>query len=160
MSYPVFLREFPSGKVPRSSPAYNRTFVCRRGCNVRTTTYTPEFTWEDIFSGCLEDIPKLVRLVQAGTKSTRKQPKSKEVTDDTATEHTPSKKRLRDIPEDEETEDDYDEISVSSEHGVSSKVRTPRKKQKTSRVATPSSRKYVLTRLYQQLQADKADLTQ
>lgn len=141
MSYQAFSREFPSGKIPRSSPAYNKTFVCRRGCNTRTTTYTPEFIWEDIFSGSSDDISKLIKLVQSGTKSTRKQPKSHNTSDDTTTESTPRKKRLYDVPEEEET--DGDDGYLSSEHDTQSKPRTPRKRQKTSRVATPSSRKYV-----------------
>jgi origin recognition complex subunit 1 len=137
MSHPSFLREFPGGKIPRSSPAYNKTFVCRRGCNTRTTTYTSEFIWEEVFSGSSEDITKLIRLVQAGTKSTRKQPKSH---DDPATTYTPRKKRLKDIDEDEEV-DIGDDEDASSEDGTQSKLRTPRKRQKTSRISTPSSRK-------------------
>ncbi len=140
MSSPAFLREFPTGKIPRSSPSYNKTFVCRRGCNARTTTYTSEFIWEDIFSGSSDDIAKLRQLVQSGTKSTRKQPKSYDPADDATTDYTPRKRRLYDVPEDEET--DHDDGYLSSEHDTQSKPRTPRKRQKTSRVATPSSRKY------------------
>ncbi|KAI3331884.1 P-loop containing nucleoside triphosphate hydrolase protein [Xylariaceae sp. AK1471] len=146
MSYSALLREFPAGKIPRSSSAYNKTFVCRRGCNARTTTYTPEFIWEEVFSGSPEDVTKLVRLVQGGTKSTRKQPKSYDATDDPTTEYTPRKKRLRDVPEDAETDDDHDDGYMSSEHGTESKVRTPRKRQKTSRVATPSSRNKIVVK--------------
>ncbi|KAH8156909.1 hypothetical protein CIB48_g11338 [Xylaria polymorpha] len=144
MSYQAFSREFPSGKIPRSSPAYNKTFVCRRGCNTRTTTYTPEFIWEDIFSGSSDDISKLIKLVQSGTKSTRKQPKSHNTSDDTTTESTPRKKRLYDVPEEEET--DGDDGYLSSEHDTQSKPRTPRKRQKTSRVATPSSRNRIIVK--------------
>ncbi|KAI0443285.1 ATPase [Xylaria telfairii] len=144
MSHQAFSREFPSGKVPRSSPAYNKTFVCRRGCNTRTTTYTPEFIWEDIFSGGFDDISKLIKLVQSGTKSTRKQPKSHNTSDDTTTEYTPRKKRLYDVPEEEET--DGDDGYLSSDHGTQSKPRTPRKRQKTSRVATPSSRNRIIVK--------------
>jgi len=137
MSYPSFLHEFPTGKIPRSSPAYNKTYICRRGCNARTTTYTPEFIWEDVFSGGSEDITKLIRLVQAGTKSTRRQPKPH---DDVTTTYTPRKKRLKDIDEDEEA-DVGDDEDISSEDGTQSKLRTPRKRQKTSQISTPSSRK-------------------
>ncbi|KAI0854828.1 ATPase [Xylaria cubensis] len=144
MSYPAFSREFPSGKIPRSSPAYNKTFVCRRGCNTRTTTYTPEFIWEDIFSGNSDDISRLIKLVESGTKSTRKQPKAIEATDDATTEYTPRKKRLYDVPEDEET--DNDDGFLSSDHDTRPKPRTPRKKQKTSRVATPSSRNKIVVK--------------
>ncbi|KAI1133506.1 ATPase [Nemania abortiva] len=144
MSYAIFSREFPTGKIPRSSPAYNKTFVCRRGCNARTTTYTSEFVWEDIFSGSSEDIASLIKLVQSGTKSTRKQPKSYDATDDAATEYTPRKRRLNDVPE--EGESDIDDGFLSSEHETKSKPRTPRKKQKTSRATTPSSRNRIIVK--------------
>lgn len=139
MSHSAFSREFPTGKIPRSSPAYNKTFVCRRGCNARTTTYTHEFVWEDIFSGSSDDIAKLIQLVQSGTKSTRRQPKSHHLTDDAALDYSPRKRRLNDVPEDDET--DIDDGFLSSENDTQSKTRTPRKRQKTSRVTTPSSRK-------------------
>ncbi|KAI0204700.1 ATPase [Astrocystis sublimbata] len=143
LSYQAFSREFPSGKIPRSSPAYNKTFVCRRGCNARTVTYTPEFVWEDVFSGGAEDISNLRDLVQNGTKSTRKQPRLKKPTDDAATEYSPRKKRLYDVPEDEATDDDG---YLTSDHDAQSKPRTPRKKQKTSRVTTPSSRNKIIVK--------------
>ncbi|KAI0404956.1 ATPase [Xylaria palmicola] len=138
MSHQAFSREFPSGKIPRSSPAYNKTFVCRRGCNARTTTYTPEFVWEDVFSGSPDDIAKLLRLVESGTKSTRKQPKPHDATDDAAGGYNPRKRRLSDVPEDDETEND--DGYLSSETDTQSKIRTPRKRQKTSQVTTPTSR--------------------
>ncbi|KAI0489586.1 ATPase [Xylaria cf. heliscus] len=144
MSHSAFSREFPTSKVPRSSPAYNKTFVCRRGCNVRTTTYTPEFVWEDIFSGSSGDISKLIKLVQSGTKSTRRQPKSYDAADDATTEYTPRKKRLYDVPE--EAEVDGDDGDLSSDNDAQSKPRTPRKRQKTSRVATPSSRNRIIVK--------------
>ncbi len=52
-------------------------FVCRRGCNTRTTTYTEEFVWEDIYHG-KENIDSLVDLIKRETKATRKsrQPKA------------------------------------------------------------------------------------
>ncbi|KAI1814623.1 P-loop containing nucleoside triphosphate hydrolase protein [Poronia punctata] len=144
MSYPAFQREFPTGKVPRSSSEHNKTFVCRRGVNTRTTTYTDEFIWEEVFSGSAEDITKLVRLVQGGTKSTRKRTKSYDVVDDATTEYTPRKRRLKDIAEDKETDDD--DGDVSSEDDSKSKLRTPRKRQKTSQITTPSSRNRVVVK--------------
>ncbi|TGJ78380.1 hypothetical protein E0Z10_g10379 [Xylaria hypoxylon] len=144
MSSAAFSREFPTSKIPRSSPAYNKTFVCRRGCNTRTTTYTPEFVWEDIFSGSSDDIAKLIQLVDSGTKSTRKLPKSYDVTDDATTEYTPRKRRLYNVPEEEET--DHDDGFLSSENETQSKPRTPRKRQKTSRVTTPSSRNKIIVK--------------
>ena len=47
-------------------------FVCRRGCNTRTATYTEEFIWEDLYSGTAADIYQLVEKVTNETKATRK----------------------------------------------------------------------------------------
>ncbi|KAI1369477.1 ATPase [Xylaria arbuscula] len=144
MSAAAFSREFPTGKIPRTSPFYNKTFICRRGCNARTTTYTSEFIWENIFSGSSEDIAQLKRLVESGTKSTRRQPKSQIAVDETTAEYSPRKRGLYDVPEDEET--DHDDGYMSSEHEAQSKPRTPRKKQKISRVTTPSSRNRIVVK--------------
>jgi origin recognition complex subunit 1 len=67
-----FLSKYPSGKVPRSSRDHGKIFICRRGCNTRTATYTEEFVWEDIYKGQEEDIFALIERVQSGTKATRK----------------------------------------------------------------------------------------
>ncbi|KAI1821091.1 ATPase [Xylaria intraflava] len=140
VSHQAFVRLFPGGKIPRSSSAYNKTFFCRRGCNTRTTTYTPEFIWEDVFSGSSDSITELKRLLQSETKSTRKRSKPVDDADDLTAEYTPRKKRLSDVAEEEETDHD----DGYSDHDTPSKVRTPRKKQKTARVATPSSRSRVI----------------
>lgn len=71
MSLEAFQKEFPSGKVAKNSKHFGKTFVCRRGCNTRTATYTEEFTWEDIYRGA-EDISTLIDLVKNGTKTMRK----------------------------------------------------------------------------------------
>lgn len=47
MSYAAFQSQYPSGKVPKGNKAHGKTFVCRRGCNPRTISYTNEFIWED-----------------------------------------------------------------------------------------------------------------
>ena len=104
MSAAAFSRKFPTGKIPRSSPFYNKTFICRRGCNARTTTYTSEFIWENIFSGSSEDIAQLKRLVESGTKSTRRQPKSQTAADDALTEYSGGQRSIKKAPENEETD--------------------------------------------------------
>ncbi|KOS20782.1 Origin recognition complex subunit 1 [Escovopsis weberi] len=71
LSLDAFLQAYPSGKIPRSSPDHGRTFICRRGCNTRSATYTDEFVWEDIYSGP-DDIHELNDLIERGTKPTRR----------------------------------------------------------------------------------------
>ncbi|KAK3059999.1 hypothetical protein LTS18_009570, partial [Coniosporium uncinatum] len=66
-----FTSRYPSGKVPRASRDYGKIFVCRRGCNTRTATYTSDFSWEDTYRGA-ESIETLVEIIQSQTKSTRK----------------------------------------------------------------------------------------
>jgi len=66
-----FAKRYPKGTVPRSSKDFGKVFVCRRGCNTRTATYTDEFVWEDIYGG-EGDLPNLIKLIQSQTKATRK----------------------------------------------------------------------------------------
>ncbi|KAF2094920.1 P-loop containing nucleoside triphosphate hydrolase protein [Rhizodiscina lignyota] len=67
----AFAKRHPSGRVPRTSKDFGKIFVCRRGCNTRTATYTEEFVWEDLYGG-ETDIPALIQLVKSQTKATRK----------------------------------------------------------------------------------------
>lgn len=77
MSQQAFMNEFPTGKVPRKSKEYGKVFVCRRGCNTRTCTYTEEFIWEDIYH-CREDLEALQERLQKETKATRKKKPAKD----------------------------------------------------------------------------------
>ncbi|KAK4649396.1 Origin recognition complex, subunit 1 [Podospora bellae-mahoneyi] len=77
MSQQAFMNEFPTGKVPRKSKEYGKVFVCRRGCNTRTCTYTEEFIWEDIYHG-REDLEALQERLQKETKATRKKKPAKD----------------------------------------------------------------------------------
>lgn len=76
-SLDAFLAKHPSGKIPKQSPDFGKTFVCRRGCNTRTATYTDEFVWEEMYSG-VEDIFRLIDLVEKGTKAARGRRKTRE----------------------------------------------------------------------------------
>ncbi|KAI1137071.1 P-loop containing nucleoside triphosphate hydrolase protein [Hypoxylon sp. FL0543] len=128
MSQQEFFRKYPSGKVPRNSPGYNKTFICRRGCNTRTSTYTDEFVWEDVYTGSEEDIGDLLELVRSGTRSTRKR-----------RNHGISTQEADYIATQPEQDDDY-----HSDDAARRAVTTPRKKQKTTRVVTPSNRRVVV----------------
>jgi origin recognition complex subunit 1 len=75
----TFHKLYPSGKVPRTAQGYGKIFVCRRGCNTRTATYTDAFEWEEVYRG-VEDLDALVERVQTQTKATRK--RKRDVADD------------------------------------------------------------------------------
>ncbi|KAM0486787.1 hypothetical protein ACHAPX_000050 [Trichoderma viride] len=70
MSQDAFLSAHPSGKISRNSPDFGKTFVCRRGCNTRSTTYTDEFVWEEIYEN--GDVSALKDFVEKNTRATRR----------------------------------------------------------------------------------------
>lgn len=72
LSPSAFYARFPNGRIPRNSRDYGKVFICRRGCNTRTATYTEEFIWQDMYRGREEDIFALINKVQNETKATRK----------------------------------------------------------------------------------------
>ncbi|KAK4197831.1 P-loop containing nucleoside triphosphate hydrolase protein [Triangularia verruculosa] len=118
MSQEVFMKKFPTGKVPRKAKEYGKVFVCRRGCNTRTCTYTEEFIWEDIYHG-KQDLEALQERLQKETKATRKKKPAKDE----------SPERDYKLEADPEADGDY-------APGV---YRTP-KKARTRDAVTPSSR--------------------
>jgi len=71
LSQESFVSLFPTGKIPRGNKAYGKSFICRRGVNPRTTTYTEGFKWEEVYRG-MDDIDSLVDLVALQTVKTRK----------------------------------------------------------------------------------------
>lgn len=109
MSEKAFNKKYPTGKIPKRSRDYGKTFICRRGCNTKTTTYTEEFIWEDIFRGTEADVEDLAERVKAETTATRKR----------------GRKRMK-------VKVDFQDSDVEDEE-----VETPRKKQKISAVSTP-----------------------
>lgn len=129
LSHQKFQQKYPNGKVPRNSPGYNKTFVCRRGCNTRTTTYTDEFVWEDMYHGQEEDIAPLLEFVESKTKATRRKRK---------TDHPAQEAAFAADREDpDHDEEDLDERRKPT-------ATTPKKRQKTTSILTPSNRKIVL----------------
>jgi origin recognition complex subunit 1 len=114
LSLEEFARLYPTGVVKKSSKDYGKIFVCRRGCNTRTTTYTPEFNWTDVYKGA-DDIDALVAFVESQTKATRRG-------------GARPKKALQDIDEFVVPESDDDGIP-----------KTPRKRRKLNDATTPTS---------------------
>jgi origin recognition complex subunit 1 len=107
----AYLAKYPSGKIPRNSRDYGKTFICRRGCDTRSATYTAEFVWEDVFHGTEEDIYSLIKRVKSEIKPTRKRRYERSVIDE------------------------EDEFTV--ENGQELTLETPKKKQKNSVISTP-----------------------
>ncbi|KAJ4361179.1 Origin recognition complex, subunit 1 [Ascochyta clinopodiicola] len=114
MSLDNYQKLHPTGQIKKSSKDYGKIFVCRRGCNTRTTTYTPEFKWEDVYNGA-DDIHSLVELVESQTKATRKGTSR-------------SKKEQEDL--------DTFVVQDSEDDGA---PKTPRKRRKLNNATTPTS---------------------
>jgi origin recognition complex subunit 1 len=130
MSPQAFEKRYPHGKVPRNSKDYGKTFVCKRGVNIRTATYTEEFIWDEVYTA-KRDMNALTDMVEAQTIKTRKR-----------------KAKARDL-DDFVAEDDEDDPQTPRKRGklaagtpTSSKSRqlTPRK------FTTPTGRKIVTKR--------------
>lgn len=118
-----FNRLYPSGKVPKNSRDYGKIFVCRRGVNSRTATYTDEFKWEEVYKG-IDDLQDLRELVEQQTVKTRK------------------RKALKSIKE-----HDLDDFVVGE--GDEDGPETPRKRRKIgSRALTPSKAKQTTPRKF------------
>ncbi|KAK3176425.1 hypothetical protein OEA41_007748 [Lepraria neglecta] len=113
VSRKTFEKRYPNGKVPRSSKDYGKIFICRRGCNTRTATYTDEFVWDDVYQSA-NDILPLIERIQSQTKATRKRKREDE---DEVAGWDPTKAEAPDEP------------------------KTPSKKRKHSFASTPTSKK-------------------
>ena len=110
-----FQARYPTG-IKKSSKDFGKVFVCRRGCNTRTITYTPEFKWEDYYSHA-SDTQKLVDFVESQTKATRRGV------------GRPRKNAPRDL-------DDFVVRNSDDEDGT---PKTPRKRRKLNEATTPTS---------------------
>ena len=113
VSQQTFDFEYPSGRVPRSSKYHGKIFICRRGCNTRTATYTEEFDWDATYQSA-EDILNLIERVKSQTKATRK--------------------RNRNADKDLEDSLDWQPTNDLDE------PKTPRKKRKYDQDQTPTSK--------------------
>jgi len=116
VSAEIFQSKYPSGRVPRSSNDFGKIFVCRRGCNTRTATYTDTFNWEEIYKSA-DDIDPLIDRVKSQTKATRKRKGGDHVDDGN-----------------EDAEIDFDSLVEPSS------PKTPSKKRKFSHASTPTSK--------------------
>ncbi|KAJ2899702.1 P-loop containing nucleoside triphosphate hydrolase protein [Zalerion maritima] len=158
MSMKAFLERYPSGKIPRNSHDFGRTFVCQRGANTRTATYTDEFVWEDIYRRREGDMNSLVDLITRETKAARKprtaRKQKQEEEDYGQGDHDGGKdKSGRDCSmEDAEDEGEF-EIGDGSLRERTDGTRTPKKarvsKQRQPKLTTPSHKRITVKKALQ-----------
>ena len=131
MAPEAFAKKYPNGKIPRNSKDFGKTFVCRRGVNSRTATYTEEFVWDEVYTG-RDDMDALTDRVTAQTVKTRKRKATKSL-------------RVRDLDDFIAEDDDDDPQTPRKRRKLASGTATPSKsKQLTPRkFTTPTGRKIV-----------------
>jgi origin recognition complex subunit 1 len=83
MSMEAFLSEYPTGKIPRQSADFGKAFVCRRGCNTRTASYTEQFNWEEFYQDG-NNVFGMIEFVKENTKATRQRRRARSVSIDDA----------------------------------------------------------------------------
>ncbi|KAK0365585.1 Origin recognition complex, subunit 1 [Friedmanniomyces endolithicus] len=124
-------RRYPGGRIPRNSADHGKVFICRRGVNSRTATYTDEFEWEDVYRG-KDDMESLLDLVETNTTKTRKRKALKSI-------------KEHDLDDFVVGEGEGDPQTTRKRRKLASGTPTPSKaKQLTPRkLATPTGRKIV-----------------
>lgn len=128
MSQAIYNTRFPNGKVSRNSKDYGKVFVCRRGCNTRTTSYTDELIWEDVYNGA-QDIPSLTEMIDVQTIKTRKR--------------KPSAKAAQSGDLDDFVNDDEDGEPKTPRKRRKLNASTPSSKHKTKPFLTPTHRRII-----------------
>ncbi|RPA91008.1 P-loop containing nucleoside triphosphate hydrolase protein, partial [Choiromyces venosus 120613-1] len=125
LSLQKFNEAYPAG-VQKKSKEYGKVFVCRRGCNPRTATYTPEFVWEEVWKGRETDITAIGEMVYHGTKVV----KMRENKPAAAAGQRRAKRHKAGGSGDDGEWD----------RGLTKAPRTPSKKRKSSSITTPTRR--------------------
>lgn len=119
---------YPGGKVPRNSRDYGKIFICRRGVNARTATYTDEFKWEGMYKG-KQDMDNLSELVESQTIKTRKRRATKSA-------------KERDLDDFVMGDDDADNPATPRKRRkLAASTTTPSKSRTPCKVQTPASRR-------------------
>ncbi|KAI9735014.1 MAG: Origin recognition complex, subunit 1 [Claussenomyces sp. TS43310] len=132
LSAEAYKAKYPMGKIPRSSRHYGKTFICRRGCNTRTATYTAEFSWEDIFHGSERDIHDLIQRVKRETKASRKRCADRNLGDE-----------VHDFGLDEAKKVEVDARTPKKRQKMTS-ILTPQKQQIPSKLLTPTHKRVIV----------------
>jgi origin recognition complex subunit 1 len=136
MSEKAFNAKYPNGKIPRKAKGYGKTFVCRRGCNTRTSTYTEEFKWEDVYDGSEESLNKFRERLENDTTATRrKRLEKRKIADD-------------DFTGVDVADSDLEQETPRKSQKFSSAASTPRKIRMPSKILTPSHKRYVLAKAF------------
>ncbi|TVY45248.1 Origin recognition complex subunit [Lachnellula occidentalis] len=124
-----FATRFPKGTIPRKSIDFGKVFVCRRGCNLKSTTYSEEFSWKDIAHDTEDDVIRLMERLESETKATKK---------------SRLDKRKRGEDEFDLKNEAGDELGTPKKKHKTFAVSTPRKPRTPSKLLTPSHKRVIV----------------
>ncbi|TVY51549.1 Origin recognition complex subunit 1 [Lachnellula cervina] len=124
-----FAIKFPKGTIPRKSAYFGKVFVCRRGCNLKSTTYSEEFSWNDISHDTEDDVIRLMERLKSETKATKK---------------SRLDKRKRGDDEFDLKDEADDEPGTPRKKHKTFAVSTPRKPRTPSKLLTPSHKRVIV----------------
>ncbi|KAH8598775.1 P-loop containing nucleoside triphosphate hydrolase protein [Bisporella sp. PMI_857] len=158
LSAEAYNARFPTGKIPKKSKDYDKTFICRRGVEARSARYTEEFIWDEIYKGGEEGLAELRKIIErdipvmgrkapkkdgASTPSGRKGPKKRPRDLDEDSEEDIYENRTRDDDEEDDfMDDDVEKTPRKRRKTKTSTTSTPRKPRTPSKLLTPSHKKY------------------
>jgi origin recognition complex subunit 1 len=126
-----FLAKFPKTQIPRRSQEYGSTFFCRTACNIRTATYSAEFTWGEDALDTEEEVAQFAERIEAKIGSSKQK-------------KTEKRKRKDVFIDDEFDEDEVAEKGTPRKKQKTLNVSTPRKPRTPSKLLTPSHKRYAI----------------
>jgi len=147
MSLEAFTKKYPRG-IPKNKKSKDNenTFVCRKGLQQKTVTYTPEFTWEEEFDGTEDSMRRLLQFVDDNTLAPVRKRKVAALKDKpkAKVEYEPASESDHDSGAEPEYEVSDEEMQTPRKKRKTFKILTPRKLRTPSKLVTPSHKRYVL----------------
>lgn len=131
------MKKYPKGEIPKSSKDLHREFVCRKGLQSRTITYTPEFIWEDMYQGTEDSMTRLLQFVDDETMAPKNDRKRKASSAVKKSKKKPNYKEKFKVESDEDSEHENVHEYESESGSEAEEVETPRKRRKTTNHSTP-----------------------
>ncbi|KAG9248741.1 origin recognition complex subunit 1 [Calycina marina] len=140
---------FPPGqKTNKKSKNYNKTFICRRGVEARTSRYTNPFDWEEMYKGgeagveqlskfIKQEIPPLSKVASTKAKAQSNKRQLEEIHNEVvSTEEEDDELGELDVIEEDDGSEDGRKKPKKRKRAIST-ASTPRKKRTPSKVITP-----------------------
>ena len=141
LSKDAYDARFPTGKISKKSRDYEKTFICRRAVEARSSRYTEEFVWDEIYKGGEEGVKQLAEIIEreipisSGKKGPKKSTRVELDFDEDEEEHTDNDAL--------ELDDSEEELKTPRKRRKTSGTSTPRKRRTPSKLLTPRNKKYV-----------------